>query len=157
MFRPEIFDYFPEEPFADWAMDVFPALLDAGAPFYGHEIESYWNDVGNLDEYRQGNFDALEGAVRVRREEKEAETGVWVGEDTDLSGAASVEPPVLVAAGASIGEGVQLDGPLIVGSGATIGAGSRLKDSIVWPGAEVPAGSVLIGAVFGPGDVLTRL
>jgi mannose-1-phosphate guanylyltransferase len=157
MFRPEIFDYFPEEPFADWAMDVFPALLDAGVAFYGHEIETYWNDVGNLDEYRQGNFDALTGAVRVQRDEKEADNGVFVGEDTDLSVATSVEAPVLVGAGTTLGDGVQLDGPLVVGKGASIGAGSRLRDSIVWPGAEVPAGSVLIGAVFGPGDVLSRL
>ena len=31
-FSPEIFDYFPEEPFADWAQDVFPALLEADVP-----------------------------------------------------------------------------------------------------------------------------
>ncbi len=27
IFDPEIFDYFPERPFVDWAQDVFPALL----------------------------------------------------------------------------------------------------------------------------------
>ena len=38
-FSPEIFDYFPEEPFADWAQDVFPALLEDDVPFHVHEIE----------------------------------------------------------------------------------------------------------------------
>ena len=76
MFRSEIFDFFPEpgtsraagpdDPpgFADWAMDVFPALLAADVPFYSHEIEAYWNDIGNLEELRQGNFDALGGRSR---------------------------------------------------------------------------------------------
>ena len=35
------------------------------SPFYGHEIAEYWNDVGSFEEYRQGNFDALEGRVQV--------------------------------------------------------------------------------------------
>ena len=65
VFEPEIFDYFPDRPFVDWAQDVFPALLEQDVPFYGHEIDEYWNDVGSLEEYRQGNFDALEGKVDV--------------------------------------------------------------------------------------------
>ena len=31
-FGPEIFDYFPDEPVVDFALDVFPALLDARRP-----------------------------------------------------------------------------------------------------------------------------
>ena len=46
VFEPEIFDYFPDTPFVDWAQDVFPALLEQDVRFYGHEIADYWNDVG---------------------------------------------------------------------------------------------------------------
>ena len=79
MFGSEIFDHFPgagrrskagrarttRAGFADWAMDVFPSLLDSDVPFYSHEIDAYWNDIGNLDELRQGNIDALTGEVEV--------------------------------------------------------------------------------------------
>src|SRR3954447_1590618 len=77
MFRSEIFDFFPapgtskaaggDDPdgFADWAMDVFPALLEGDVPFYSHEADAYWNDIGNLTELLQGNFDALGGAVEL--------------------------------------------------------------------------------------------
>ena len=80
MFRSEIFDFFPApgtskaaEPgdpdgFADWAMDVFPRLLEGDVPFYSHEIDAYWNDIGNLEELRESNLDALTGAVQVERE-----------------------------------------------------------------------------------------
>ncbi len=46
VFEPEIFDYFPDRPFVDWAQDVFPTLLEQDVAFYGHEIEEYWNDIG---------------------------------------------------------------------------------------------------------------
>ena len=58
---PQIFDYFPERPFVDWAQDVFPALLENDVPFHIHEVREYWNDVGSLAELRQGTFDALRG------------------------------------------------------------------------------------------------
>ncbi len=64
-FSPEIFDYFPQEPFADWAQDVFPALLENDVPFHVHEIDDYWNDVGSLEELRQGTWDALDGKLRI--------------------------------------------------------------------------------------------
>ena len=32
VFEPEIFDYFPDRPFVDWAQDVFPALLEQDVP-----------------------------------------------------------------------------------------------------------------------------
>ena len=40
----------------DFALDVFPALLENDVPFHVHEIDSYWNDVGSLPEYLQGNL-----------------------------------------------------------------------------------------------------
>ena len=63
VFSPEIFDYFPETEFVDWAQDVFPVLLENDVPFYIHEIDEYWNDVGSLRELREGTFDALTGAL----------------------------------------------------------------------------------------------
>jgi mannose-1-phosphate guanylyltransferase len=158
MFRSEIFDFFPEpgtseaagpgDPpgFADWAMDVFPRLLEADVPFYSHEIDAYWNDIGNLEELRQGNLDALTGAVAVEREGEVVDgfrSGSPAGEEGALVG------PVLLGAGCEIGDDVRIDGPSVIGDGARVGAGSRLREVIALPGAEVPPGSVLIGAIAG--------
>jgi mannose-1-phosphate guanylyltransferase len=160
MFRSEIFEFFPEpgtskaagadDPpaFADWAMDVFPALLESDIPFYSHEIDAYWNDIGNLDELRQGNLDALNGAVGVERGAPEVEPGVWAAEP--LAGA-QVEAPALIGAGVEIGEGVRIAGPAVIGAGCSIGAGSYVgRGSILLEGATVPAGSMLAGAIAGP-------
>ena len=63
--EPEIFDHFPDTEEVDFALDVFPALLERDIPFGVHVTDAYWNDVGSLPEYLQGNFDVLAGAVDV--------------------------------------------------------------------------------------------
>jgi mannose-1-phosphate guanylyltransferase len=158
MFRSQIFDFFPApgasaaarsgdpDGFADWAMDVFPALLASDVPFYSHEIEAYWNDIGNLEELRAGNLDALAGAVEVERE-GEIVDGFRSGTAAEDEGA--LKGPVLIGPGSEIGDDVRIDGPAVVGDGATIGAGARLREVIVLPGAEIPAGAILVGAIAG--------
>jgi len=145
-FSPEIFDYFPDHPFADWAQDVFPALLENDVPFHIHEIDTYWNDVGSLDELRQGTFDVLAGAVKLdvpgsaaHPAAVEGEGDVWVGE------------------GCEIGEGVTFMPPVVVGDGSRIGDGAALRGSIVFPGTEVPAGGILIGAIAGHAGIVDGL
>jgi mannose-1-phosphate guanylyltransferase len=156
MFRAEIFDYFPapgtsndagpDDPpeFADWAKDVFPALLEADVPFYSHEIDAYWNDIGNLEELRQGNLDALSGAVAVDPGAPEVAEGVRSASSLDD---VEVEGPALVGENVEIGAGVRLEGPAIVGNGCRIGDGAIVRDSILLEGAEVPARGILIGAI----------
>jgi mannose-1-phosphate guanylyltransferase/mannose-1-phosphate guanylyltransferase/phosphomannomutase len=156
MFRSAIFDFFPEpgtsaaasegDPpgFADWAMDVFPALLEADVPFYSHEIERYWNDIGNLDELRQGNIDALLGEVAVEPGADRVSDGVWSA--TSLDGA-EVAGPALVGSGVELGVGARVEGPAVVGDGCRIGAGAVVRDAILIEGAEVPAQGMLAGGI----------
>src|SRR5829696_1952931 len=156
MFRSEIFEFFPApgasnaagpgdpEGFADWAMDVFPRLLEGDVPFYSHEIDAYWNDIGNLEELRGGNLDALTGAVAVDREGELVE-GFRSGER--MVGEPALVGPVLLGPGSEIGDDVRIDGPTVIGENARVGDGARLKEVIALPGAEIPARAVLIGAI----------
>ncbi|MGI8804866.1 MAG: sugar phosphate nucleotidyltransferase [Thermoleophilaceae bacterium] len=156
-FSPEIFDYFPEDPFADWAQDVFPELLSHDVPFFVHEIEDYWNDVGSLDELRTGTFDALEGRLRLEVSGEEVADGVRAGEGTSLAACEQVEGPVWVGAECELGPGTRLVGPLVIGDGARVGEGAALRESIVLPGTRVDAGAILIGAIAGHGDIVAGL
>jgi mannose-1-phosphate guanylyltransferase len=145
--EPEIFDYFPDTPFVDWALDVFPTLLDQDVPFYGYEIDEYWNDIGNIREFRQGNFDALTGEVRVEIDPSRL--------NPDVSGVE--EPPVYIGEGCEIGAGVRLTGPLVLGDRCSVGRGAAIRDSVVWPGTEIAPREILIGAVVGTGPLAERL
>jgi len=152
-FRPEIFDYFPrDDPYVDWAKDIFPTLLEHDAPFHVHEIDRYWNDVGSLPEYLRGNLDALEGVVEVEPEgELLPEIG---GAEAVERGDPGVSGPVLAGGGCEIHDDVRLDGPLVLGPGVTIGAAARVKQSVLLPGADVPAGALVAGAIYGQGGRL---
>jgi mannose-1-phosphate guanylyltransferase len=156
MFRKEIFDFFPApgsslaagpndpDGFADWAMDVFPGLLAGDVPFYSHEVEAYWNDIGNLEELRESTRDALTGAVEVELA-GELRDGVRSGAAAADEGA--LAGPVLLGPGCEIGDDVRIDGPAVIGDGVRVGERSRLREVIALPGAEIPAGSVLVGAI----------
>jgi mannose-1-phosphate guanylyltransferase len=161
MFRSEIFEHFPgpdhhspagdaDQPagFVDWAMDVFPSLLEGDVPFHSHEVDAYWNDIGSVSEYVQGNTDALAGRVVLERREDKLAEGVYAGDSTDLDGV-KVTPPVLVGTGAEIAAGADLHGPVVVGEGCRIGAGAMVRDAVVLPGAELAAGAALVGGVYG--------
>jgi len=156
MFRSAIFDYFPEpgtsraasegDPpgFADWAMDVFPALLEGDVPFYSHEIDRYWNDIGNLDELRQGNIDALLGEVEVEPGAARVEDGIWSSTRLDDG---EVAGPALLGAEVVLDEGARVEGPAVVGDGCRIGAGAVVRDAILLEGAEIPARGMLVGGI----------
>jgi mannose-1-phosphate guanylyltransferase/mannose-1-phosphate guanylyltransferase/phosphomannomutase len=158
MFRSEVFEHFPapgtssaasseDAPeFADWAMDVFPALLAGDLPFYSHEIAAYWNDIGNLDELKQGNLDALTGAVAVEPGAPEVADGVRSSSALD---GVEVSGPALVGEGVELGEDVRIVGPAIVGDDCRIGDGSYLRDVILLEGAELPPRAMAVGGVSG--------
>jgi mannose-1-phosphate guanylyltransferase/mannose-1-phosphate guanylyltransferase/phosphomannomutase len=158
MFRSEVFDFFPApgkskaagpgdpDGFADWAMDVFPALLAGDVPFYSHEIDAYWNDIGNLDELRQGNFDALRGEVKVDSGAPEVGEGIRAASSLD---GVDIEGPALVGAGVELGAGTRIKGPAIIGDGCRIGAGALVYDSILLAGAEIAPEAMLVGAIAG--------
>jgi mannose-1-phosphate guanylyltransferase/mannose-1-phosphate guanylyltransferase/phosphomannomutase len=157
MFDPKIFDYFPSRPFVDWAQDVFPVLLENDVPFYIHEVQEYWNDVGSLGELRQGTFDALRGELRLNIAGEELSPGVIVAGGRELPQDAEVEGPVWIGADVSIGACVRLMGPLVLGDGATVGDHAQLRESIVFPGTAIAAESILIGAIAGHSGILQSL
>jgi len=154
----EVFDYFPDKPDPDFAKDVFPALLDHDVPFYVHDADAYWNDVGSIGEYLQGNLDAVSGAVAIEP------SGELVEAEADpdepgrhglgdarggLPAGTEVDGRVLVGSGVEVGAGVRIDGPAVIGDGVRIGDGAKVKQSLLLPGAEVPARGYLVGAIAG--------
>ena len=161
MFRSEIFDYFPplkhkspagdpDQPpgFVDWAQDVFPALLEGDVPFHSHEIDAYWNDIGSVAEFVQGNLDALAGEVGIEPPAEQVSAGVYAGDGSDLDGV-KVKPPVLIGADCEIGAGTDLHGPVVIGDSCHLKPGAMLRDAVVLPGAEVAAGGLVVGGLYG--------
>ena len=156
-FSPEIFDYFPDASEADWADDVFPALLDHDVPFHVHQIGDYWNDVGSLEELRQGTWDALEGKLGIEITGQQAGEEATAGKGTSLDAVEVMNGPVWVGADVSFGSGVRLMGPVAIGDGCEVGEGAALRESIVFPGTNVEADAILVGAIHGGAGIMDRM
>ena len=60
-----------------------------------------------------------------------------------------VKAPVLIGPDCEMGIGVDVHGPVVIGDGSRLGAGALLRDCVVLPGAEVPAGALVVGGLYG--------
>jgi mannose-1-phosphate guanylyltransferase len=157
-FRPEIFDYFPDPPYVDWAKDIFPILLDHDVPFYTHTVERYWNDVGSLPELLRGNLDCIDGAVEVvpagevvaaQADPDSPGEGGLPQHRAGLPAGTELNGRALVGEGVRVGGGVRIDGPAVIGEGARVGDGARIKESVLLPGAEVPDDALVADSLLG--------
>jgi mannose-1-phosphate guanylyltransferase len=157
IFEREIFDYFPDRPFVDWANDVFPALLENDVPFHIHEVGEYWNDVGSLAELRQGTFDALAGELHLNVEGERISPGVIAASSTALPPDIELDGQIWIGQDVEIGSGARLTGPVVIGDGARVGDHAQLRETIVFPGGEIGAEAILIGAISGHRGMLRSL
>src|SRR5258707_9164255 len=107
--EPEVLAEVPAGQVVDWSADIFPKLLENGAPLYGWIADGYWEDVGSLESYLKAQADVLSGRVHVEIDGFEVSPGVWVAEG------AEVDPEAV------------LTGPLCIGDYAKIEAGARVR------------------------------
>src|SRR4051812_49654633 len=78
--EPEVLRHIPPAQPYDWSKELFPYLLEMGRPIYGFVLDGYWQDIGNLDQYRQANFDALDEPVQPKVPGGRLRGKIWIGE-----------------------------------------------------------------------------
>jgi len=149
-FEPDIFKYMPPKgQFYDFGKNLFPDLLEKDIPYYGYQHSRYWNDVGSLDEYQMGNFDALEGKVKVDIPGKMIKDGVWIGRNCKIQEDVIIIPPVCIGDDCTIKSGAKLYGPIILGNNTTVDERAILYRGIKWGSGYVGKDASLIGAIIG--------
>ncbi len=149
-FESSIFRYMPPKgQFYDFGKNLFPDLLRRDVPYYGYRHKRYWNDVGSLDEYQMGNFDALEGKVKVDIPGKMIKEGVWIGRNCKIQEDVIIIPPVCIGDDCIIKSGAKLYGPIILGDNTTVGERAILYRGIKWGSGYIGKDASLIGAIIG--------
>lgn len=146
--EPDIFRFIPESGAADFAKDVFPALLRAGQPVFGYEMDGYWCDIGSQEALMEAQQDLLQGKVALPHPSG-VDRAAQVHPDAVLSGCCYVGPGAQVEAGARL-----TDTALF--SGARAGARSVLTRSCLWENAAVGEDAFLEGALLCRGAVARR-
>lgn len=155
LFEPEILDFIPDGP-ADFSEDVFPRLVEKGAPIYGFVTENYWCDVGNLDSYRQVHADVLDGKVDIDIAGFELKPGVWIGEGAEIDPSAEIVGPALIGDFCRIDSGVRLGEYSVLGNNVILRADVSVERAIVHDNAYVGELSQLRGCVVGKNADMRR-
>ena len=152
IFEPEVFDHIPNgEPF-DIGADLFPRLVQAGAPFYALPMEFEWVDIGKVPDYWQAIRSVLQGHVRqVQIPGKEVRPGIFTG----LNVAAdwdqiTVKGPIYVGGMTRIENGATIIGPAMIGPSCHICEGATIDNSIIFDYSRIGPGVRLVEKlVFG--------
>jgi len=153
---PKIFDHVPEGERVDFSEQVFPALLAAGKPLYGHVAEGYWEDVGTLEAYSRAHFDVLEGRVDVDIPGFRMGEGVWLGEGAEVDPEARVDGSVLIGDYCRIEAGAHLAEYSVLGSNVRVGANCYIQRSVVHDNVYLGPAVRLRGAIVGRSSDLRR-
>ena len=94
--EPEVLKHVPTDRPHDFSKELFPYLLEMGRPLYGYVMDGYWQDIGNLDQFRQANFDALEENVRLNIPGIRIRGNVWLGEGVEIADLEQIEGPAYI-------------------------------------------------------------
>jgi len=154
--QPEIFEFIPPAKPVDFASDVFPALLDAGRPVYGHVGDGYWEDVGTLEAYVKAHQDVLDGKVEVAIDGFRLGEGVWLGEGAEVDPAARIEGPAIIGDNCRVEAGAHLREYTVLGANVLVGADAFLERTVVHDNAYLGPSVRLRGTVVGKSCDLRR-
>lgn len=154
--EPEVLAYLPDQTAADFSQDLFPLLLDKGVPMYGYVASGYWCDVGNLETYRQAQYDQLPNYQPNAMGYTEYAPGIWVGPETIIDPSSTIAAPTLIGSQCRIGPRVRIEGGTIIGDHVTVGADADLQRPIIWSGCNIGEEAHLSGCIVARGVNVDR-
>ena len=147
--EPEVLRHIPEGRPFDFSKELFPLLLEMGRPMYGYVMDGYWQDIGNLDQYRQANFDALDEHVRLRIPGIRLRGNIWVGEGVDLADLEKVERPAYIGNYCRVAPDAVVGEYSVLGSSVTLREGARTTRSVIDASSHIGRSALVEGAILG--------
>ena len=147
--EPEVLRHVPKDRPFDFSKELFPLLLEMGRPMYGHVMGGYWQDIGNLEQYLQGNFDALEGRVDVSIPGIRLRGNVWLGEGVELEALEAIDGPAYVGNYCRIASGASIGAHSVLAANVTVRDHARVSRSVVDGSTYVGRSALVEGAIVG--------
>jgi len=147
--EPEVLAEVPPGEVVDWSGDVFPRLLDRGAPLFGWVGDGYWEDVGTHESYLAAQADVLCGRVAADIDGFEVSPGVWVAEGAEVDPETALSGPLVIGEYAKVEAGATLREYTVIGSNVVVKEGAFLHRAVLHSNVYVGQGVTLRGCVIG--------
>jgi len=149
IFEPGVFSYIPSGKAYDFGHQVLPSLVQKKEKVCGYLMHNYWIDMGNLGDYRKAQRDILKGKTGIELSGKQIKKGVWIGENSEISKSASLEPPVVIGDNCRIEAKVKIGKYTTLGDGVIIKKGASLEECILWNDVLVEEDAHLDDCILG--------
>jgi mannose-1-phosphate guanylyltransferase/phosphomannomutase len=147
--EPEVLKHVPTDRPYDFSKELFPLLLEMGRPMYGYVTDGYWQDIGNLAQYRQANFDALDGRVKLDVPGVRLRGKVWLGEGVEIDDFDRIEAPAFVGNYCRIATDATVGPYSVLSASVTLRDRARTVGSVIDAATHVGRSSLIENAIVG--------
>jgi mannose-1-phosphate guanylyltransferase/phosphomannomutase len=146
---PDVLKHVPTDRPYDFSKELFPLLLEMGRPLYGMVCEGYWQDIGNLDQFRQANFDALDGRVDIAVPGIRLRGNIWIGEGVEIDDLEDVEGPAFIGNYCRISPQASIGPYSVLSTSVTLRERARTVRCVIDASTHVGRSALVEGAVLG--------
>ena len=147
--EPEVLKHVPTDRSYDFSKELFPYLLEMGRPMYGYVMDGYWQDIGNLDQFRTANFDALDEKVRLNIPGIRIRGNVWLGEGVEIGDLEQIEGPAYIGNYCRIAAGASVGSHSVLSNSVTLRERTRTTRSVIDASTHIGRSSLIEGAILG--------
>lgn len=145
----DVLNNIPDGISYDFSKELFPALLEKGAPLYGYLSDKYWCDIGNLDQFMKAQRDALEQDVDIEIPGFKMQGNIWIGEDTEISSEAVIRGPAVIGNNCKIEGNVFVREYSVIGNNVVVKADAQLNRVVVLDNSYIANGVNMSGCIVG--------
>ena len=147
--EPEVLKHVPADEPHDFSKELFPLLLEMGRPLYGYVADGYWQDVGDLGQFAQANFDALDGLVQLEIPGLVLRGNLWLSESAEVDDLDAIEGPGFIGNYCRVLPGATVGPYSVLSANVTLRERARTARSIVDTLTHVGRNTLIEGAILG--------
>ncbi|ALF51597.1 mannose-1-phosphate guanyltransferase [Nostoc piscinale CENA21] len=152
IFEPDVFQYIPSGVEYDIGSQLFPKLVEIGAPFYAIPMDFEWVDIGKVPDYWRAIRGVLLGEIKnVQIPGHEVAPGIYTGLNVAINwDKVEITGPVYIGGMTRIEDGAKIVGPAMIGPNCWICSGATVDNSVIFEWSRLGPGVRLVDKlVFG--------
>lgn len=155
IFEPEIFKYIPKDTFFDFGKDLFPLLLKNKKDIFAYTMKEYWTDIGNIEEYRRGVFDALDGKINVGNISNILQN-VYISDKAHIAKSVKIYGPCFIDDDVKIEKNTIIKPYSVISKGVKIGKNCQIEKTIIWQNSKIQKNVTLSNSVVGQNVLIQK-